>query len=67
MTLEQFHNGLRILLNLDLHDLVAFGVIDTGDLNAWRAFQASPWAWMIRAEDRRCRNLWTLMQTRMVR
>lgn len=66
MTLEQFHNGLRILLNLDLHDLVAFGVIDTGDFVAWKSYQASPWSWMIRADEGRSRNLWALMQTRMV-
>ncbi len=65
MTFEQFHNGLRILLNLDLDQLVAFGVIPSGDFAAWQAFTVDPFRWLVCADDDHGRRLWALMQTRM--
>lgn len=65
MTLAEFHNGLRILLNLDRHVLVQAGVLPHGDHNAWGTFTRDPYRFFIRADDATAEKLWTLMQTRM--
>lgn len=65
MNLREFHNGLRILLNIDRHELVDGGVIQDGDDNAWSEFQRDPFRWMIRASDQVAGRLWKLMESRM--
>lgn len=64
MTLRQFHNGLRILLNIDCHELVAAGIIQAGDESAWGEFRNDPFRWMIRAPDPAAEKLWTIIESR---
>jgi hypothetical protein len=66
MTLAEFHNGLRILTNIDFHDMVTGGVlIDDADGDAeWEKFRDNPWEWMIRADDDEAQKLWMLMVKR---
>lgn len=64
MRMADFHNMLRILVSLDLHDLVAGGVIGRDDLNAWNSFRTDPFRWFIRADDETARKLWTLIERR---
>ena len=64
MRLAEFHNMLRILVNLDRHDLEAAGIIKRGDHNAWGTFHRDPFRWFIRAVSSSARKLFTLIQTR---
>ena len=65
MTLREFHNGLRLLLNIDKHELVAAGVIEADDDDGWVEFRDDPHIWFICASDVMADKLWALMQTRM--
>ena len=42
MTLEEFHNGLRILMNLDFDDLVKAGAFHEWQADAWQNFRRDP-------------------------
>ena len=64
MRLSEFHNALRILINLDAHDLEAAGIIKRGDHNAWGTFRRDPFRWFIRADDETARKLFTLIERR---
>lgn len=66
MTLAEFHNGLRILTNLDFSDLVKAGVLtdDADGDSEWEDFRDNPWKWMIRADDDEAAKLWALMVKR---
>ncbi len=61
MTFDQFHNGLRVLINIDRPDFVANGGTDAD----WPRFQNNPWDWFIRAPTVKASKLWAYMQTRM--
>jgi len=65
MTLREFHNGLRILLNLDRDVLEDAGIIKPADHNAWGTFKRDPFRWFITAPDAVADRLWGLMQKRM--
>ena len=60
MTFEEFHNGLRILLNIDQDEFEA-GVDDS----SWPVFRNDPHRWFIQASDKAAQRLWALMQARM--
>ncbi len=62
MTLREFHNGVRILLNLDRDVLERAGVIKHGDYKAWDTFRRDPFHWFIKASDDEAERLWALMQ-----
>lgn len=62
--LAEFHNMLRILVNLDRHDLEAGEVIPRGDHNAWGTFRRDPFRWFIRADDGTARKLFTMIERR---
>lgn len=66
MTLAEFHNGLRILTNIDFWALVKAGVLtDDADGDAeWTEFRNNPWKWMIYADDDEQAKLWALMVER---
>lgn len=64
MRLEEFHNALRILINLDAHELEAAGVIPRGDHNAFGIFRRDPFRWFIRADDKTARKIFTLIERR---
>lgn len=66
MTLAEFHNGLRILTNIDFADMVKGGVLtddDAGEIE-WKSFRDNPWKWMICADDDQATKLWALMVAR---
>ena len=56
LTSRDFHNMLRVLLNLDYHDL---DKIITRD--EWREFRLNPWRWMITADSQSYRKIYDIM------
>ncbi|MCH8839469.1 MAG: hypothetical protein IH831_02085 [Planctomycetes bacterium] len=64
MTKKEFHNALRILLNIDKHELVDAGIINRGDDFEWYEFRADPFRWFIKASDPTAEKLWELIQHR---
>ena len=65
MTIDEFHNGLRILLNIDMDQLEDAGVIEKGDRRNWHEFRQDPFRWFITAPDAVADRLWALMEKRM--
>ncbi len=65
MIIAEFHNALRILLNIDMDQLEDAGVIEKGDWGSWGSFRKDPFRWFITAPDAVADRLWTLMQKRM--
>ncbi len=67
MTQAEFHNALRVLLNIDADALEKAGVI--GDpMNpsfTWEGFLQEPFRFFIYAPDSVANKLWALMQERM--
>jgi hypothetical protein len=60
MTFGEFHNALRIMLNIDQHE--------TGlDKAAFATFQADPFRWFIRASDENARKVWAIIEDRQPR
>lgn len=66
MTFAIFHNSLRILTSIDMHELEAAGIIKHGDLNAWGTFRRDPFRWFIRADDVAARKLFGIIEQRQV-
>lgn len=64
MDFDEFHNALRIMLSIDMHELVSAGIIAPGDIAAWTAFSSNPFRWFIRADDDQAQRLWTIIQER---
>lgn len=60
MTKHEFHNALRILLNIDMDEFVAAGC----DADQWPAFRGNPHMWFIRASDRDAERVWLLIAGR---
>lgn len=65
MTFAEFHNGLRVLLNIDQLDLVRAGILPANNINAWGEFRRDPFRWFIRADDEKAHKLWALVEGRM--
>lgn len=55
---------LRIMLNLDMSDLVNGGVISSDDTGAWQSFRADPYRWFIKAGDQEAAALFRLIGER---
>lgn len=64
MELRDFHNGLRILTSIDMHELVEAKVIEADDEAEWAAFRKDPHRWMILADDDQADALWSVMKKR---
>lgn len=64
MTLSEFHNALRILTSIDMHELEAAKIIGVGDINAWGTFRRDPFRWFVRADDKTAEKLFALIQRR---
>jgi hypothetical protein len=67
LTFAEFHNALRIMLNLDQSDLVQAGVLDAKDEQGWRNLSADPFRWFIRTSDARADRFWLLIKSRQPR
>jgi len=65
MTFEQFHNALRILLNIDRDKMEYAGIIDRGDLNAWGEFRRNPFRWFICVPDEKAKKLFSIIKERL--
>ena len=65
MTLRQFSNALRVVLNLERVELVRAGLMRQGDHEAWSVFRRDPLRWLIRADDQKAEILWRLVEQRM--
>lgn len=63
--LPEFLEALRGLFGVDRDQLVAAGAIRRGDIAAWRAFQADPPGWLMRADDERQRRLGAVLEGRV--
>lgn len=64
MSMDEFHNGLRILLSLDFSELVKAGVFHRGQTDKWEQFQRDPFRFFIRADEETTDILWSLIQAR---
>ena len=70
MTFEQFHNGLRLLRSIDLHELQAEGLWpdlaheSTRVSVSWINFRDSPWNYFIRCDDETAAKIWAVMVKR---
>ena len=64
MSIREFHNTLRVLLNIDMDALEDAGVIEVGDRRNWYEFRKDPFRWFITAPDAVADSLWALMQKR---
>lgn len=64
MTFAEFHNALRILLNIDRDELEAAKILPVGDHNAWGAFKRDPFRWFIRSSDDQAHRLWEIIERR---
>lgn len=64
MTLREFHNALRVLLNIDRDELERAGIIGHADHNAWGTFKRDPYRFLIRADDETAEKLWRLIEAR---
>ena len=67
MTFAEFHNALRILTNIDRHELEAAGVIEANDHNAWGEFRRDPFRRFIRSDDATAAKLWAIIERRQRR
>ena len=55
---QLLHNRLRILMNLDRHDLPGL------DDHVWENFKRNPHREFIRCDDRNCRIIWQALRDR---
>ncbi len=69
MVLSEFHSRIRLLHNLDFHELVAAGVLDddAGGEADWRSFRDNPCAFFVRVDDITAERLWALCECRSAR
>lgn len=63
MTFREFHNGLRVLANIDRDEFVAKGLPDAD----WPSFRDDPWRYFIRASDVMAEGLFEIIESRAVR
>ena len=67
MELRQFHNALRILLNIDRWELEEAGYIKTDvekRSRKWEAFRSDPFRAFIQASDEDAEILWAIIERR---
>ena len=70
-TLRRFHNGLRLLMNIDMAEFIEavfgkdYGEFGEHETAEWKAFRANPHRWFIAADDDQATKIWNHMQTRM--
>lgn len=64
MTFAEFHNALRILRSIDMHELVEVGVFRSGDIEGYRKFADDPYGWFIRASDGAAKAVYQIVEQR---
>ena len=66
MTFDEFHNGLRMLCNIDYDEMERAGVFNATTREAeWSLFMRNPHRWFIIASDDKAKRVWELMRKRM--
>ena len=66
MDLSDFHNRLRIMIGIDMSELVNAGVIRANEFERWYEFRDNPFHWLIRTDDESAAKLWVLIERRAV-
>ena len=64
LALDDFHNRLRIMVGIDMHELVEAGAIAANDRNAWESFRLDPYRFFIRADDDTAAKIWSVIERR---
>ena len=72
MTFDQFHNGLRVLLNIDGGDFLravygpnhSIGDVAEVQNRDWCDFRDNPHEWFIRAPDAKAQAIWKIVAER---
>lgn len=57
MTVDQFHNAIRLLYSIDSDEL--------GDPSWWPQFRENPPDFFIRCDDERAEKIWGVMERQM--
>ena len=69
MTLNEFHNGLRLLRSIDLYELQAQELwrepMSYNDEKSWIKFRDNPHDFLIRCDDNTAAKIWAAMEKRM--
>ncbi len=80
MTKDQFHNALRILRSIDLHELQAVGLWTDATCpppeagndhpgfeswQKWLGFSGSPYVFFIRCDDETADKIWSVVEKRL--
>ncbi len=61
-SLREFHNLLRIMLNIDSYEIEEAGIFPADSDDEFITFRRDPYRWFIHAEDDKARKMWTLIQ-----
>jgi hypothetical protein len=64
MDMRDFHNRLRVLMSIDMDEMVAAGAIEADDEAEWAAFRKDPFRWFISADDAAAEKLWAIVERR---
>lgn len=76
MNYDQFHNGLRVLCNIDYPEFSNAVTDGQSHIPAplrddpqecWPRFRDNPWRWFIRAPDCQSEAIWKIVEGRMKR
>jgi hypothetical protein len=63
MTFMEFHNGLRVLINIDKPEFdMALGPLVSQSM--WESFRDNPWRWFIKAPDRQAEAVFKVIEAR---
>lgn len=65
--LRRFSNRLRILLGIDMSELVNAGAISSDDTASWTSFRTDPYRWFIKAGDAEQAAIWSIIERRETR
>ncbi len=63
-SLREFHNLLRIMLNIGSYEIEEAGIFPTDSDDEFITFRRDPYRWFIHAEDDKARKMWALIQKR---
>ena len=66
MEYKEFHNALRIMMNIDRDEMERAKLIDKGDHNQWGTFRKDPFRWFLRMPDNKALIFWDLLKKRLL-
>ncbi len=62
---REFHNAIRVVMNIDRGELVDAGVMDESDHAAWRRFEADPFRFFISLQQEEAERFWYVIDSRL--